>query len=147
MMPPCIIRYGRITVRLSTSHLTARKANAAASATWHRVCEAFTVRNQLLLIGAVLLTGCATQQPAVQTVTIPPAPSYASAALVFDAPITLTMPYIDISRDDRGQAALVGYEEGGSSTYDIVSDDRRSNDFSDGYVRESFTERTGITHR
>jgi len=83
----------------------------------------------------------------VQTVTIPPTPSYASAALVFDAPITLTMPYIDISRDDRGQAALVGYEEGGSSTYDIVSDDRRSNDFSDGYVRESFTERTGITHR
>jgi hypothetical protein len=105
------------------------------------------VRKQLLLIAGVLFTGCATQPPVRESVIISTPPAYASAALAFDAPITFGGPYIDITRADRGPAALVGYEEGGSSTYDIVSDDRRTSDCTDGYVRESITERTGITHR
>jgi len=83
----------------------------------------------------------------MQTVIIPAENAGASAALVFDAPITLYSPYIDISRDDRGQAALIGYEEGNTSTYDIVTDNRQSTDWSDRFVRESVTERIGVTHR
>ncbi len=80
-------------------------------------------------------------------VTISQPAGSAAAALVFDAPITLYQPYVDISRDDRGPAALVGYDEGATSTYDIISDNRLTTDRSNLYLRESVTEQTGAVHR
>jgi hypothetical protein len=105
------------------------------------------VRYQLLLLAGLLLTGCATEQPAMQAGNIPQVTGSASSALAFDAPITLYSPYVDISRDDRGTVAVIGYEEGGTSYYDVVTDNRQTTDGSDQFVRESVTERVGVTHR
>jgi hypothetical protein len=134
----------------ATREFDAGKANPAASVAWHRVCEASGVRYQLLLLAGLLLTGCATEQPAMQAGNMPQVTGSggtAASALAFDAPITLYAPYVDISRDDRGTVAVVGYEEGGTSYYDIVTDNRQTTDGSDQFVRESLTERVGVTHR
>lgn len=92
------------------------------------------------------MTGCAAEQSAMPPVITQRPVSGASAALVFDVPITLTEPEVNISRDDRGQAALVGYEEGSVSNYSIVTDNRQTDDGSDDYVKESVTVRNGATH-
>ncbi len=94
-----------------------------------------------------MMTGCASQQPAMQTVTIAQQPQYACAAMAFDAPITLDQPAIDVSRADRGPAAFVGFEDINTSYYDVVNDDRQSTDRSDRFIRESVTERIGTTRR
>ena len=94
-----------------------------------------------------MLTGCAAQQPVMPAVIIPPAAEMASAALCFDAPITLDQPAINLSRATRGPAAFIGFESTSVSYYDIVSDNRESTGWGDGFVRESFTERVGSTHR
>ena len=135
---------------VSLAYFEAKNANAVIGSAWHRVCEVFYVRNLLLLMLVADFTGCATEQPAMQAVNTSPViqqPIYASAALAFDAPITLSSPYIDISRDDRGLAALVGFEEGNTSTYDVINDNRQGADCSSNYIRESITERSGVTHR
>ena len=98
-------------------------------------------------MSAVLLVGCAEQPVAVQNSNINYGPAVASAALVFDPPITLGEAPINLSRADRGEAALVGYEDNATSYYDVFSDNRQSTDFSDRFVKESITERVGVTHR
>jgi hypothetical protein len=107
------------------------------------------VRYQLLLVAGLMLSGCASEQPVMQADNAPLVTGSAGAtasALAFDVPITLYAPYIDISRDDRGPVAVVGYEEGGTSYYDVVTDNRQTTDGSDQFVREAVTERVGVTH-
>ncbi len=83
----------------------------------------------------------------MQPLTIAPVQGRACAALVFDAPITLSAPPVEIARDDRGPAAFVGYEEATTSYYSISNDNRQSNDYSDGFVREAVTVQNGAIHR
>ncbi len=70
-----------------------------------------------------------------------------AAALAFDPPITLAEGPINISRDDRGPAALVGFEESSTTYYDIYSDNRQADDGSDRVVRESVSFREGQSSR
>jgi hypothetical protein len=96
----------------------------------------------------LVLTGCATQQPAVMPVSNTPQPiTGGSSALAFDVPITFSEPPIEISRDDRGPAAFMGFDQPSTSYYDTFSYNRQSSDRSDRYVQESVTERIGSIQR
>ena len=97
----------------------------------------------MLILAGLLLTGCAAQPPAMQTRNTAPLLAHASAALVFDAPITFSQPPIDISRDDRGAAAFMGFDQGSTTVYDVFSFNRQSTDRSDHYVQDSITETVG----
>jgi uncharacterized protein YcfL len=147
MMPQCIIPYIELISTFPISNIRRQKANATASIGWHRVCECHGVRKQLLILAGLILTGCASQQPAMQADNTPPAPARTSAALVFDAPITFSEPEIEISRDDRGAAAFMGFDEGSTVQYDTYSYDRQSTDRGDRYVQDSITEKTGTLQR
>jgi len=67
--------------------------------------------------------------------------------LAFDPPIALNEAAPDLSRDGRGQAALVGFEEPSTSSYDVFTYDRQSADQTDYFDQEAFSERIGTTHR
>ena len=73
--------------------------------------------------------------------------SRAASALAFDPPIAMNEAAPDLSRDARGQAALVGFEEASNSTYDVFTYDRQASDSSDYYDQEAVSERVGSTHR
>jgi hypothetical protein len=83
----------------------------------------------------------------MQTVNTPTPVAVSSAALVFDAPITLDDAPVDISRSDRGPAAFWGYDQQSTSAYDIVTYNRQSSDRGDRYVQDSYTEKTGTVQR
>jgi len=97
------------------------------------------------------LVGCASQAtpsatPRSEALPQTPPPRTASA-LVFDPPIALSMAMPDLARENRGEAALVGFEEASTSTYDVFTYDRQSSDQSDYYDQEAVSERVGATHR
>ena len=98
----------------------------------------------------MILTGCAANSDHRQMPPATPretaAPS-STAALAFDPPITQHEDRPDLSRDRRGQAALVGFEEPSTSTYDVFTYNRQSSDYSDYYDSEAVSERVGTTHR
>jgi hypothetical protein len=147
MFPRRIIRYIESAFTSAISNSRLQKANATASVGWHPVCECQGVRNRLFILAGVILTGCATQQPAMRACNTAPIIAHASAALVFDAPITFSEPEIDIPRDDRGAAAFMGFDDGSTTNYDIVSYSRQSSDRGDRYVQQAITEKTGSLQR
>ena len=147
MMPERIKRYIGLSWTIRISNISRQKATDAASVGWHRVCDPSNVRRISSILAGVILTGCASQQPAMQAGNTPPAPVRTSAALVFDAPITFSEPEIDISRDDRGAAAFMGFDEGSTTSYDIFRYNRQSSDRGDRYVQDSITEKTGTLQR
>ena len=49
----------------------------------------------------------------------------AASALVFDPPVTLDEPQLDLSRADRQPSAFFGYEEGSIEYYRLTVDDRQ----------------------
>jgi hypothetical protein len=83
----------------------------------------------------------------MQTSNIPPQMAVASAALVFDAPITLDEAPLDISRSDRGPAAFWGFDQQSTSAYDVFTYNRQSTDRGDRFVQDSYSEKTGIIQR
>lgn len=94
-----------------------------------------------------MMTGCAAQQPTMPAVTIASCSDVASAALVFDAPITLDQAPIELPRDIRGQGAFLGYESASVSYYDVFSYNRQSNGRGDWYYKDSVTEEVGTRQR
>jgi hypothetical protein len=109
---------------------------------------------------AAALAGCASQ-PAV---VAPAQQAYSydglapAAALAFDPPVLAGMPQLDLSRDDRGTAAFVGFQDESTTYYFLRSDDWYS-DFAGGggrgggrgnnpdyYQRRAVSETYGITH-
>jgi hypothetical protein len=106
------------------------------------------VRKIIFILAGVLLTGCATQPPVMQSSNIAPPPTTGgSTALAFDAPITQGEPSIDISRDDRGPTAFLGFVDESTSVYDIFTLNRQSSDRSDRFFQDSYTEKTGTIRR
>jgi hypothetical protein len=149
MMPPHNIRYIGWASTSQTSNSPPQKANRQICGVWHRVCERQIVLKIIFILAGALLAGCATEPPVMQTSnTTPPQPiTGGSAALVFDAPITLAEAPINISRDDRGPAAFLGFVDESVSSYDTFSFNRQSSDRSDRYFQDSFTEKTGTIRR
>jgi hypothetical protein len=148
MMPNRIIRYLGQTSTSPISNSSLQKANGPVFDAWHRVCECQIVRNAIFILAGVLLVGCASQPAVMQSSNItPPQITGGSTALAFDAPITLGEPSIDISRDDRGPAAFLGFVDESVSSYDVFSFNRQASDRSDRFFQDSFTEKTGTIRR
>ena len=107
-------------------------------------------------VASLMIVGCAVdqdkqamvapQQP-VAVATASPMPGRTSAALAFDPPITQDGASPDLARDQRGQAALVGFEEAQTSSYDVFTYNRQASDNSNYYDKEAVSERVGTTHR
>jgi len=105
------------------------------------------VLKTLLFAAAGMIAGCASQPPTMPVVINASSTDVASAALVFDAPITLDQAPIELPRDIRGPAAFAGYESNSVSYYDVFSDNREATGHGDRYVRDSFTEEVGARER
>ncbi|MGD0462925.1 MAG: hypothetical protein ABSB74_10595 [Tepidisphaeraceae bacterium] len=107
---------------------------------------------------ALALTGCASQSAGVAPVQQSHAYDAApAAALAFDPPALAGMPQLDLSRDDRGTAAFLGFEDARTTYYSLTTDDWYS-DFAGGgsfgrggnrddYQRQAISETSGITYR
>jgi uncharacterized lipoprotein YajG len=102
----------------------------------------------LVIIGAMLLTGCAAQPAQTQAVQpLSAGTTVSSAALAFDPPMTLNQRPLDLSRDGRGEAAFAGYENTTTTYFDVWTDDRRTTDSTENYVREAYVEQVGSNSR
>lgn len=77
--------------------------------------------------------------------------------LAFDPPAIAGMPQLDLSRDDRGAAAFLGFEDARTTYYSLTNDDWYS-DFSGGgrfgqfqspddYQRQAISQTSGIITR
>ena len=103
------------------------------------------MKHLTFISAASLLVGCAAQP---QQQAAAPAPlTHTSSALAFDPPIASAEQAPDLSRDQRGQAALLGFEEPTTSVYDVFTYNRQAGNYGSYYDKEAVTERTGATHR
>jgi hypothetical protein len=107
---------------------------------------------------ALALAGCASQPAGV--LPVQQGQDYdntPAAALAFDPPAVAGMPQLDLSRDDRGTAAFVGFEDARTTYYSLTTNDWYS-DFSGGgrfgrgtspdyYQRQAVSQTSGITYR
>lgn len=89
-----------------------------------------------LTAAAISVTGCAArpspqpESPSITSTRFAPdrfddAQAVAASALVFDPPVALDEPPIDLSRADRQPSAFFGYEEGFAEYYRLTVDDRQ----------------------
>jgi hypothetical protein len=103
----------------------------------------------LMMIGVSLVAGCATQ-PVEQPVATQPVSTVVpggAAALAFDPPLTLNEQPLDLSRDGRGEAAFDGFEDTTTTYFDVWTDDRRTTDSSENFIREGYIEQVGSVRR
>ena len=106
------------------------------------------MKHLTLFAVASLLVGCAAEaEKPVAMTTPPPVGGRTSSALAFDPPIARGWDASDLSRDQRGQAALLGFEEPSTSTYDVFTYNRQASNFSSYYDKEAVSERVGTVHR
>ncbi|HEX4056541.1 MAG TPA: hypothetical protein VHX86_19945 [Tepidisphaeraceae bacterium] len=112
-----------------------------------------------LILLAVALAGCASQPASVSPLQQEHAyaPAAPAVALAFDPPVLAGTPQLDLSRDDRGTAAFLGFQDATTTYYFLRSDDWYS-DFSSGgggrrgsnpdyYQRQAVSQTYGITYR
>src|SRR5689334_14971962 len=90
------------------------------------------LRNLLLPVAGLLLaTGCASSRDpeprAITTVTEVEGGYRAvtASALVFDPPVAMNEPPIELARGPRQPGAFFGYDEGSVETYRLYVDDRQ----------------------
>jgi hypothetical protein len=104
-----------------------------------------------ILLG-VMVVGCASKQ-AQPLAAAPPAPIYdeaVAAALVFDPPVTVNSPRIDIAREGRAQTAYAGFEELTTTFYYLRIDDHQQSFGglrNDRFERQAITQRVGVSYR
>jgi hypothetical protein len=95
----------------------------------------------------LLAGGCATQQ-APKSAAAPMAAQRTATALAFDPPILSGQPRLDLSRETREPSAFVGYDSVTTSSFDVYTDNRQSNEPGEsGYDRDSVTEKVGVSTR
>jgi hypothetical protein len=70
-----------------------------------------------------------------------------AGSLVFDPPVTVGQPPLELSRDARNPSAYVGYETSITTYFFLLTDDRMTNDRSDRYERRAISAKTSITYR
>jgi|GEM_PF-1064183 hypothetical protein len=107
---------------------------------------------------ALALGGCASQSAGVSPVQQSHVYDNAPAAvLAFDPPALAGMPQLDLSRDDRGTAAFMGFEDAQTTYYSLTTNDWYSDGAGGGrfgrgvngdyYQRQAISETSGITYR
>jgi hypothetical protein len=107
------------------------------------------MRSYLVIVGCILMCGCATQRPAVSG-TEPhytPQTDSPSLALAFDPPAIAGQPALYLDRESREPAAFAGYDQP-TVTYSYL----RINDFynpdpNGNYTRQAVTEQLGVSSR
>jgi starvation-inducible outer membrane lipoprotein len=108
------------------------------------------------MILAMALTGCASQPASVAPVQQAHIYSPVNAtALVFDPPVLVGNPELDLSRDGRGPAAFEGFYDGTTSYYSISTYDLNpgcAGGFGGGwaggyYQRQAISQTNGISYR
>ena len=131
---------------------------------WYLVCGSHAMLHaRRVLLCAVLLAGCQTKAPPSAPQTLDDEPEYeavTAAALVFDPPVALDEPPLQLTRADREARVAVGYEELTAEYFYIRLDDRQitsggSSRFGHGfgggsydrYERRAVTERVGVRYR
>src|SRR5580698_2400123 len=101
-----------------------------------------------IMIGVSLVAGCASHPvPPDTTQPVSTLVPGAASALAFDPPLTLHQRPLELSRAGRGEAAFAGYEDSTTTYFDIWTDDRRTTDSTENYVREGYSEQVGSTRR
>lgn len=109
----------------------------------------------LILSLTLAVAGCASQpaQPAAVTAP-PPEPVYddaVAAALVYEPPVMVDQPRLEIPRENRAQSAYVGFEELTATYYYLWQDDRQLNygnsNHHDRFERRAISVKTGVTYR
>ncbi len=106
----------------------------------------------MMILAALLIGGCATQQSQQQAQTAATMPSLAQSdssalALACDAPCTSGQPALYLDRDSRQPAAFAGYDEPTVSYSYVRTDDNYNPDQNGNYDREAVTERVGVSTR
>jgi hypothetical protein len=103
----------------------------------------------LITICVALVAGCAAHpaQPVTTTQPVSTVVPGGAAALAFDPPVTLYERPLNLDRTGRGEAAFAGYEDSTTTYFDIWTNDRRTTDLSENYVREGYSEQVGSTRR
>jgi hypothetical protein len=121
-----------------------------------------------MALSVLLLAGCASHSSPVsqQHQTLPDGERVArvysaetASALAFDPPVLAGTPRLDLSREDRGPSAFVGFEDSSTTYYTLSTDDWYSdnsnggvagnglqNGIRDTYQRRAVTQTFGITH-
>ena len=105
----------------------------------------------LIILAAVLLSGgCAARRATAPAAAQPPAApedDAVAAALVFQAPITLGQPPLNLDRDARAASAFLGYEELQTHFYYLRTIDRQLDGEREQYDRTAVSEKVGISYR
>ena len=106
-----------------------------------------------LVISLGMMVGCASK-PAPPVAATAPSPIYddaVAAALVYDTPVIVNSPRLEVSREGRGPSAYAGFEDITTTFYYLRIDDRQLNTNggvnNDRFERQAITERVGVSYR
>jgi hypothetical protein len=107
-------------------------------------------RTFIILIGGILMTGCATSKPVAQETTLQ-TPQYAEAtttAFAFDPAISGgTAPLAIVSRDNRGTSAFLGFEPPTAEFFDVQTDDNQEYyNYPSYYQRDVISDKIGVVY-
>jgi hypothetical protein len=106
-----------------------------------------------VILGIALLFGggCATKPSGETQVRVDAEPdAVVASALLFDPPVILDEPPLDLSRESRERSAFVGYEDQTVTFSYIHIDDRQVSQGGHGrdrYERRSLIDRFGTSYR
>ena len=109
-----------------------------------------------ILLLAGICVGCAAKPQAVVTASNyePRYAEAAAAALVFDPPVAAGEAPIELSRDSRAPAAVVGFDGPITTFFWIHTDDWQQSDWGgssngvgDHYERRAVVDKSGVTYR
>src|SRR5271154_3438134 len=101
----------------------------------------------ILLISALFLVGCNSQQPQTTLLQSNENLSNSSSALAFDPPIAMNTAALDLNRSTRGEAAFAGFENTSTTYVDVYTDDRQTSDNTDRFVREGRSDKISALTR
>jgi hypothetical protein len=109
----------------------------------------------LLLLAAGCASNRAPQVVAQATPELPYNPAVyddaVAAALVYDPPVVVDAPRVDVSREGRSASAYAGFEELTTTYYYLRIDDRQldygGGSHHDRFEREAITQRVGVSYR
>src|SRR5688572_20445562 len=119
------------------------------------------LRRSLLMLSLVTVIGCQTKSAHVTVDDEQAFEAVTASALVFDPPVAMDEPRLQLSRADRGPGVSVGYDELIAEYYSVRLDDRQVGNGAGGrgfgrfggigsfdrYERRAVSEKVGVRYR